>query len=119
MAPTVRTDGLPAALVALLDKVNGKRRKLLLTRDDVAQTIQEALASEHGIAVRHGGAEALAKTTLCVAIKPPKRQGVVVGIALCWADRPTPGRGWSELGPWQQDFARNVEKAHKWAAVEK
>ncbi|MBA2538096.1 MAG: TIGR02996 domain-containing protein [Deltaproteobacteria bacterium] len=109
-------DELPDALVALLDKVSGKRRKLLLTRADIAQTIQEALVSEHGIAVRHGGAEPMSKTTLCIAIKPPKRQGVVVGIATCWADRPTPGRAWSDLGPWQQDFSRNVEKAHAWAA---
>lgn len=112
-------DGLPSTLVELLDKVNGKRRKLLLTRDDVVEAIKEALSSTHGIAVRHGGAELLAKTSLCLAVKPPNRQGVVVGLALIFADRPTPGRAWKDLQPWQQDFAKNVDKARAWAAADK
>ena len=112
-------DVLPPALTGLLDQVNGKRRKLLLTRDDVAQAIDEAMTSEVGIAVRHGGAELLAKTSLCLAVKPPKRHGVVVGLALTYADRPTPGRAWKELQPWQQDFAKNAAKAYAWADADK
>lgn len=111
-------DGLPPAVSALLEKVNGKRRKLLLTRDDVAEAIQEALSSAQGIAVRHGGAELLAKTSLCLAVRSPKRKGVVVGLALVFADRPTPGRAWKDLQPWQQDFAKNLDKAHAWAATQ-
>jgi len=108
-------DKLAGAITALLDKANGKRRKFLLSYADVLRAVSEAVASPHGIAVRHGGAEFLGKTSLCLAVK--RGDGVVIGIGVCWADRPTPGRLWKPLGPWQQDFARNVEKATAWAAA--
>lgn len=103
-----------AALAALVEQANGKRKKFRLTVDEVMRAVADARDDPHGIAVRHAGAEPLAKTSICVAVKVAK--GVVVGVAQCWADRPTPGRAWSELGPWQQDFARNVDKAQQWAA---
>ncbi len=105
------------AIETLLAAANGKRKKLLLTRADIDQAIADALADPHGIAVRHGGAEILGKSTLCLAVRPVRRAGVVVGIRTCYADRPTPGRVWKEVGPWQQDFAKNVARAQAWAAA--
>ena len=75
---------LDGKVLTLLATANGKRKKLLLTPDDVAQAIAEALASPHGLAVRLGGTEVLGKTTLVLAVKQAKRAGVVVGIATCW-----------------------------------
>jgi uncharacterized protein (TIGR02996 family) len=96
----------------LLAAANGKRRNNLLTVADVDAAIDEARTSPTGIAVRHGGAQLLGKTTLCLAVKDGR--SVVVGIDWCWADKPTPGRVWKELGPWQADYTRNLEKVAKW-----
>ena len=40
------------AITALLDKVNGKRKKFKLALDDVTRVVADALASPHGLAVR-------------------------------------------------------------------
>ncbi|MFO0551012.1 MAG: TIGR02996 domain-containing protein [Polyangiaceae bacterium] len=107
-----------AKLTSLLEAANGKRRKHRLTLEDVEQVVDAALASPHGIAVRHGGAESLAYTTLCLGVTTPKKPGVVVvGISHCTADKPTPGRCWKELQPWMQESAKNVANAHNWAAA--
>lgn len=108
-------DATVAKLDALLEEANGKRRKFILTPGDLLLVVREACDSPHGIAVRHGGADLASKTTLALGVKPPKKDKVVLGIASCW-DRPSPGRVWKELQPWQADFARNLEKTGKWVA---
>jgi uncharacterized protein (TIGR02996 family) len=100
-------------LDALLAAANGRRRTQLLARADVDEAVAEALASPHGVAVRHGGRKLLAMTTMCLAVKAPR--GVVVGIRAIVADRPSPGVAWKNLQPWQQDVAKNVDKARAWA----
>ncbi|MCX5744693.1 MAG: TIGR02996 domain-containing protein [Proteobacteria bacterium] len=111
-------DKVTAVLTALLETANGKRKKFLLVMKDVEATIADALADATGIAVRHGGKLPLAKTTVCLAVKDGT--DVVVGITSCSADRPSPGVAWKDLQPWQQqDFAKNAEKAKKWARAKK
>jgi uncharacterized protein (TIGR02996 family) len=115
----LRLDAKAAVAIGkLLETVNGRRRTFLLTHADVLRAALEALDSPHGIGVRHGGGDkhTLGKTSLCLAVKPKKRAAVVIGLGLSWADRPTAGRVWSSLGPWQQDFAKNADKAQAWAA---
>lgn len=118
-------DATAAKVDAALAGANGRRRVNLLGPADVLRAALEALASPHGIATLHAGAGRFdtAKTSLCLAVVRAPKKGakagapaVVVGIGVCWPDRPTPGRVWSEVGPWQQDHARNVEKAAAWAA---
>jgi hypothetical protein len=64
-------DTIAQSIAALLEQANGERRKFRLSTKDVLSTIRDALASPHGLAVRHGGAEAFTKTTLCFVVKPP------------------------------------------------
>lgn len=106
-----------ATVEVLFASVNGKRRSFLLRVEDVRATAEEALASPIGIAVRHGGAEraSMTKTSLCLGVRTPDGAAVVVGLGAAWADRPSPGRVWKELGPWQQHLERNVAKAQAWA----
>lgn len=111
-------DATVAKLDALLEEANGKRRKFILTPGDLLVVVREACDSPHGIAVRHGGADLASKTTLALAVKPPRKDTVILGVASCW-DRPSPGRIWKELQPWQADFARNVEKTGAWVAAKK
>jgi len=109
------TEKVSKKLEALLANANGKRRKFLLAPSDVMQAVLDAMASPHGIGVRHGGGDLMQKTSLCLAVqlkKDPTK--VVVGIGTCW-DRPTPGRIWKNVSPWQQDHAKNVDKAAAWA----
>jgi uncharacterized protein (TIGR02996 family) len=101
-------------IVAQLDLCNGKRKKLRLTYEDVMGAVEDAASDPHGIGVRHAGADLLGRTTICLVVKHKGK--FVVGIQGCYADRPTPGRAWKELQPWQQDFAKNAERAQKWAA---
>jgi uncharacterized protein (TIGR02996 family) len=103
-----------AKVDTLLAAANGRRRTMLLTRDDVMEAVADARASPHGIGVRHGGKKLLAWTTLCLAVKVAR--GVVVGIAVIKADRPSPGNVWKEVQPWRQDVTKNVDKARAWAA---
>jgi uncharacterized protein (TIGR02996 family) len=102
---------------ALLVKANGKRKKFTLGVVDVLGTISDALANPLGIGVRHAGAELMGRTSLCIAVQSgdPKKKGTIVGIGSCWSDRPSPGRVWTDLQPWQQDYTKNVERAAKWA----
>lgn len=102
-----------AKLQALIDACNGKRKKLRLSYRDALQAAIEASTDPHGIGVRHGGAELLARTTLALAVKTPR--GIVVGVAGVFADKPTPGRAWKDLQPWMSDLAKNVTKARAWA----
>jgi uncharacterized protein (TIGR02996 family) len=104
------------ALVALLERANQRRRVRLLTVADVHATAREALASAHGIAVGHGGGgrNIVGMTTLCLAVRVGSSK-VVVGLRRAFADRPSPGSVWKDLAPWHQDFARNVDKARRWA----
>jgi hypothetical protein len=103
-------------LQALLDDANHRRRACLLTVEDVPATAREALASAHGIAVGHGGGgrNLVGMTTICLAVRLGASK-VVVGVKRTWAMRASPGSTWRDLAPWQQDFARNVEKAQRWA----
>ena len=103
------------ALAELIQVANGRRHNFLMTLDQALDAAREALESPHGIAVRHGGGgrHVMGRTTLCLAVADKGR--VVVGVSTGWADNPSPGRVWKEVGPWQQDFARNVEKARAWA----
>ena len=107
-------DTTAGALAAALERANGRRRALVLSYADVLRAILEARNSPHGIAVRHAGNEAQSKTSLCLAVT--RDGGVVVGVGECWGDRPTPGQIWKQVGPWQQDFARNRKKAEAWAS---
>lgn len=111
-------DATAAKVDALLAMVNGQRRKFVLTRRDLLFVMREALDSPHGVAVRHGGADLASKTTMALAVKPPKKTRIVLGLACCWG-RPSPGRVWSELKPWYADVARNFEKLAVWLDAKK
>jgi uncharacterized protein (TIGR02996 family) len=109
-------DAIAQTVDALLQQANGERRKFRLSTKDVLSTVREAVTSPHGIAVRHGGSEAFTTTTLCFVVKPPGSSEVIVGIKEGKADRPSPGVIWPSLSPWQQNYARNLKRAHAWAA---
>lgn len=103
-------DATAAKVDAALAAANGRRRVNLLGPSDVLRAALEALESPHGIATLHGGAGRFdtAKTTLCLAVVRAPKKGaktgapaVVVGIGACWPDKPTPGRVWSEVGPYR------------------
>ncbi len=108
---------LPQGLLDKLTALQGRRRRRVLRPEDLAHAIYEA--DENGWFTSDGGEVANAykwgsKTTVIVAVRLPDGM-VAIDIGSCDGHRPSPGRTWSDLKPWDERHNAFVNRLTTWA----
>ncbi|MGZ3418346.1 MAG: TIGR02996 domain-containing protein [Polyangiales bacterium] len=103
-------------LAAALARANGTRKVRLLESGQLVAAAEDALRSDFGFGIRHGGEanDGTQRTTLCLAVRVD--DVLTIGVGLSGASGASPGRTWSSLQPWSKTLPeRNRARLEAWA----
>lgn len=110
------------AIRKMLDLANGKRRQRTLSYDNVADCIHRCgeLPGQYAFAVAGSVANAYkypSTTTVCLAVRASNGT-ITLGVSVCDARSPTPGRAFTCVSPWRPNLDSHADKRLAWADAE-